>query len=61
MERILSNQRGQLDQREYYSNEFRVAGRQKRTSSPEFGEYVAQAKRENVKTKLYLELVQILC
>lgn len=61
MERILSNLRGSIDQREYYSSELRVAGRPQRTSSSGFGEYVGQVKREDVHSKLYLELAQIPC
>lgn len=56
MERILSNLRGSIDQRE-----LRVAGRPQRTSSSGFGEYAGQVKREDVHSKLYLELAQIPC
>lgn len=46
-----------IDQREYYSSEFRIAARPQNTFLPGSGKYVGQAKWKDVKTDL--ELVQI--
>lgn len=59
-ERILNNRRGRIDHREYYNRVY-IAGRPQRTAYPGFGKSGDQAKKENVKTKILLELAHIPC
>ena len=57
MELILSNRKGRLDQREYHSSEYRIAGGSQRTSSPGFGECVGQAEKGGYQNLTLLRLV----